>query len=161
MTKRMFGKPLAVVAVAAALMMSACSGTGGTKQTVGTVLGAAGGGLLGAQVGSGTGRLIAVGAGTLAGAWLGNEIGASLDKADRLHAQQATMRALETAPSGTSVTWNNPDSGNHGRVVPTRTYEMAGGPCREYQTTIIVGGEPRQGVGRACRLQDGSWEITG
>src|SRR3546814_9435379 len=141
------------LAIAAVMALSACGGTiGGTKQTIGTVVGAAGGGLLGSTIGSGTGRLIAVGAGTLLGGYLGSEVGASLDKADEVHAQQAATRALETAPTGSIVSWKNPDSGNHGQVVPQRTFEMGGGPCREYQTTVWVGGRAEAGDRKSTRL---------
>ncbi len=31
--------------------------------------------------------------------------------------------------------------------------------CREYQSSIIVGGKPQETWGQACRRPDGSWEI--
>lgn len=33
------------------------------------------------------------------------------------------------------------------------------GPCREYQSQIMVGGKPRQVIGTACRQADGAWKI--
>jgi surface antigen len=63
-------------------------------------------------------------------------------------------------PSGQSVAWQNPDSGNAGTVMPTRTYQTASGQyCREYQQTISVGGERHQSYGTACRQPDGTWRI--
>lgn len=35
------------------------------------------------------------------------------------------------------------------------------GRCREYQTTIMVGGEPAKTWGHACQRPDGSWEVIG
>ena len=32
-------------------------------------------------------------------------------------------------------------------------------PCREFTTTINIGGQQQQGVGTACRQADGSWLI--
>ena len=32
--------------------------------------------------------------------------------------------------------------------------------CREFTRTIIIGGEPQQGVGTACLHSDGSWQIV-
>jgi surface antigen len=66
--------------------------------------GAAVGGLLGSQVGKGSGKLAATAAGVVLGGWLGNEIGASLDKADRSQMSYATQRAY-TAPVGQQITW--------------------------------------------------------
>jgi surface antigen len=88
-----------------------------SKQTAGTVLGAIGGGLADAQFGAGRGQLVAVGAGTPIGAWLGAEIGAPLDRADRLYVQE-TYAALEHNPTATASTWRNPDTGNYGAVTP-------------------------------------------
>lgn len=129
------------------------------KQTAGTVLGGVGGGLLGAQVGGGRGQLVATGAGAVLGAWLGSEVGASLDSADRMAAQQATYQALEYNPTGQTAQWNNPDSGRHGSVTPTRTYETAGQVCREYEHTVVIDGRREVAYGEACRDADGRWRI--
>ena len=56
-----------VAALAIALTATACAGRTGPKQTVGTLGGAAVGGLIGSQIGSGKGRLIATGAGVFLG----------------------------------------------------------------------------------------------
>ena len=48
-----------------------------------------------------------------------------------------------------------------GSVTPLRTTETAqNNVCREFQQTITVGGETRQGYGTACRQPDGSWRIV-
>lgn len=149
--------PVALVALA----LAACESTGGQKQTIGTVLGGVGGAVAGSQIGGGSGRIVAVAAGTMLGALLGSEVGRSLDKADQAAAQRTTQQALETAPSGSSSTWRNPDSGHYGTVTPTRTYESTQGqPCREFQQTVTVGGKTEQAYGTACRQADGSWKIV-
>lgn len=123
------------------------------------MLGAIGGGILGSQIGGGRGKLAATAAGTLLGAWVGGEVGASLDRADRLYLQQATYSALENNPTGTASTWNNPDSGHHGSVTPLRTYKTASEDCREYEQHIIIDGQDKIGYGTACRQPDGRWKI--
>jgi surface antigen len=130
----------------------------GAKTGVGAALGAAGGGLLAAAVG-GSGAGIA--AGVLLGGLAGGALGSSLDAQDRRIAGQNSQSALETAPSGTTTTWHNPDSGNSGTVTPTRTYQDSSGQyCREYQQTITVGGKQEQSYGTACRQPDGSWKLV-
>lgn len=132
----------------------------GNKQMVGTGAGALVGGILGSNVGGGKGQLWATGAGALIGALVGSEIGASLDNADRAAAGGAYSRA-HSAPMGESVNWNNPESGNHGTVTPTRDgYSSSGRYCREYQQTIVVGGKTQSGYGTACQQPDGTWEIV-
>ena len=148
-----------MVAIVLVTALAGCSG--GEKQSMGTVLGAGLGALAGSQVGKGKGKLVAVAVGTLAGAALGSEIGKSLDRADRLAMRQSTQKALENNRTGNASTWRNPDSGNHGTVTPTRTYEVASGDvCREYQQTVTIGGKTQTVVGRACRQADGTWRIV-
>lgn len=150
-----------IASLAAILLLPACQASQmGTKEGVGTLGGAALGGLLGSQIGGGSGKLVATGAGVLLGGWLGNEIGASLDKADRMYATGAETRAY-TAPIGQQITWNNPESGNSGVIVPVRDgYASNGAYCREFQQTIMIGGRQQQGYGKACQQPDGSWKIV-
>lgn len=145
-------------------LFAACSQNGGrdggiSKQDVGTLGGAVGGAWIGSNVGKGKGNIAAIAAGTLLGAYLGNQVGASLDRADMAYYNKTSQSALETAPTGKSIAWTNPDSGNGGTITPTRTYESAGTYCREYTQTITVGGKTQEGYGRACRQPDGSWKI--
>jgi surface antigen len=128
----------------------------GPKQTVGTLVGAGTGALIGAQIGDGKGQLIATSVGTLLGAYLGNEAGKSLDRADRLYASRAEHEALEYTPSGSSTPWRNPDTGS---VMPIETYETASGQyCREFQHQAQIGGHARDVYGTACRTPDGQWQ---
>lgn len=130
-----------------------------TKENAGMGLGALAGGLAGSQLGDGSGQLWATGAGVLLGGLLGSNIGASLDKADRAYAGQASQRA-NSAPIGEQVSWNNPQTGNHGTITPVRDGRTNDGRyCREYQQTITVGGRKETGYGTACQSQNGDWEI--
>ena len=148
------------------VLTSACDTTTGnselfSKRNIGTIAGAAGGAIIGSNVGKGTGNIVAIAAGTLLGGALGNQIGASLDRADMAYYNRSSQQALETAPVNTPVTWTNPDSGNSGTITPTRTFQTNDGAyCREYTQTIVVGGKPTQGYGKACRQQDGTWKIA-
>ncbi len=142
--------------------LTACETTQdwGTKQTVGTLGGAAAGGLLGSQIGKGSGRAWGAGVGVLLGALVGGEIGKSLDSADKAALVQAQDRAY-AAPIGENIRWNNAQSGNHGTIVPVRDGTTPGGDyCREFQQTITVGGQMQKGYGTACRAPDGQWKIV-
>ncbi len=131
------------------------------KRSLGALLGAGLGALAGSQIGGGTGRLAAVAIGALGGAYLGGEVGRSLDRADKAHAERAVQSTLEYTRTGQTVRWRNPDSGHSGTFTPTRTYRTAsGGNCREYQTTVTVGGQSKDAYGTACRQGDGSWKIN-
>ncbi len=160
------------VAIALSLSLAACAQPGGygggggsggfglNKSTGGGLLGAVGGGLAGAQFGRGKGQLAMTAAGTLLGAFVGSQVGQSLDRADEMHANRAGQQAFESAPVGRSIAWNNPDSGAYGAITPVRTYDAGAGQyCREYQQTVVVGGQQQQSFGNACRQPDGSWKV--
>lgn len=144
-----------------------CSGgsapaySGGSHQAGGTVIGGVVGALVGSQLGKGNGKLAAVGVGTLIGALVGNDIGRSMDSVDRSYATGAVNRALETAPTCTTITWDNPQTGNYGAITPTRTFEPSPGRyCREFQQQVVIGGTLQDAYGTACRQPDGSWQIV-
>lgn len=130
------------------------------KQSGGTLIGGVAGGLLGSQFGKGEGQLLATGIGALAGAFVGNSIGQSLDEHDKLMLEKSSRQALEYSPSGSSVEWNNPDSGNYGSITPTKTVKRNNQYCREYMQEVVIGGEKKKAYGQACRQPDGNWKIV-
>jgi surface antigen len=68
--------------------------------------------------------------------------------------------SLETVRTGVTSEWRNPDTQYEYAVTPTRTYETAQGPCREYTLDASIGGKTEQIYGNACRQADGSWKIV-
>ncbi len=147
---------IACVAAAAAVALTGCENPP-TKQQTGAVAGAVVGGVVGSTIGGGTGRTVAIIAGTVAGAVIGGKIGQKMDEADKLKAAQA----LESTPTGQGATWRNPDSGAQYTMTPTRTYEVAGAPCREFNVNATMDGKAEQVQGTACRQADGSWKTKG
>ena len=137
--------------------VAACGPNGPTKSDTGLAVGAVAGGILGNQVGSGTGKVLATVAGAVVGGIVGSEIGRSLDRQDRLLAQQAEYDALERGSSGVPQRWRNPDNGRYGDVVPSRPYRRGAEDCRDYTHTIYVDGRPQTMRGTACRNPDGTW----
>jgi len=125
------------------------------RELIGQIVGGATGGLVGSQIGDGTGRLVAVAAGTVIGMIVGGEVGRSMDRTDKLCVDQA----LENAPDGTKIHWN--DNDRQYTVTPQNTQQNADGQyCREYQTETQVGGKTQNMYGKACRQPDGSWKIV-
>jgi len=71
------------------------------------------------------------------------------------------QNALEYNRTNQVSTWVNPDTGQSGSMVPTRTFQNAvGQPCREFTQSILIAGEEQHGYGTACRQPDGSWQIV-
>ncbi|BAU49687.1 hypothetical protein SVA_3139 [Sulfurifustis variabilis] len=157
------------VALASLLVVSGCATYQGPQEQAGMVIGGIVGGILGSEIGGGYGRghhgyygrypapTAAIIAGTIAGAMIGGAIGRSMDETDRLK----TAATLETVRTGVPSTWRNPDTGNQYAVTPTKTYETASGPCREYTIDAVIGGKKEKIYGTACRQPDGSWKVQG
>ena len=143
-----------LVVLLSTFAMYGCETT--THAQEGQVIGAVLGGIAGAQVGDGSGRTAAIILGTLAGSMIGQHIGQSMDDTDRLMAAQT----LNDNRTGETRSWVNPDTGYSYNFTPTRTYENASGPCREFQLDATVGGQSDEDVyGTACLQADGSWLI--
>nr|CAX83991.1 17 kDa surface antigen precursor [uncultured bacterium] len=161
MTMKKFSS-LAVAAVfAATSVLAGCQGMqDAPKQTGGAVLGGVAGGALGSQIGGGMGKTAAIVGGTLLGALLGSEVGKSLDRADQASLSRTTHSALESAPTGSPMSWNNPDSGHAGTVVPTSTYYRGNTPCRDFTSTVTIDGRNEPMKGSACRDPDGTWRLS-
>lgn len=143
------------IAASCALLLSACANYQSQQEQTGMVIGGLLGGVLGSQVGHGDGRTTAIILGTLAGTAIGGSVGHSMAEADRVK----TAQTLETVRTGVPSSWRNPDTGNQYVVVPTRTYDSASGPCREYSIDAVVGGKKDKVFGTACRQADGSWQM--
>ena len=153
-------KNVVITTVLATTLLTGCAGTY-NKATTGAALGALAGTALAYGLAKDSGKkdlwLIA---GAAAGGLAGNNIGAKLDERDRLLLGQTFQNTLENAPTNQSGSWNNPNTGNSGSVTPTATHLSANEqPCREFTTTVNIGGQPQQGYGTACRQADGSWKI--
>ena len=76
------------------------------------------------------------------------------------------LAACETSPETETITWNAPRQGTvQTTPSPPLTTPQTAAPsepqCREYQTTVTIGGKPQKAYGRACRQPDGTWKQVG
>jgi surface antigen len=146
-------KASGIVAILAFLM--GCTGNYATKENAGTLTGAAVGDV-GSQIGGGKGQLAATAAGAIAGALVGGTVGKSMDEVDRMKANQA----LESSRIGYTTSWRNPDTDDTYSITPTRTYETASGPCRDFTTQAVIDGKRETLYGTACRQPDDTWRTS-
>lgn len=160
MRRNTLGKVAAIVLLT--FTLSSCASM---QQTYGENPKAMLGGLLGAGAGAGIAALAGGGPGAIVGAAVGGAliggfVGHKMDNNDKQKATQAAQQAFEQNQAGQTTVWNNPDSGNSGSITPTKTYQLASGQyCRQYQQTIVIGGEQHQTYGTACRQADGTWQV--
>jgi len=124
-----------------------------TGNAVGTAAGAAAGGLIASQLSGGNNAGVTL-AGILAGALVGGAIARSMEPVD----QACVSQALNYAPNGAPIEWQNPANHASYWVTPTRTeMQPDGTPCRYYTTEALDQGRREAATGYACRQADGTW----
>ncbi len=137
------------------LCLNGCSPGNNTQGA--SAAGAATGALLGAAAFQGEDAWLGILGSALVGGVIGNQIGKYMDRQD----QANMVTALNKTPQGQQASWTNSKSNITYTVIPEKNYQNNKGQyCREYQTTITVGGEDKQAYGRACRQADGQWKIV-
>jgi surface antigen len=124
---------------------------------IGSLGGAAIGGLLGNQFGGGGGKGLLTAVGVVGGALAGGYLGRQMDPAD--HA--CVGRTLENTPTGQTVAWHDPQKDSSYWVTPTGNFQGANGEaCRNFTTQAVIDGKTQQVAGTACRQPDGSWRTV-
>ncbi|MHA1598089.1 MAG: RT0821/Lpp0805 family surface protein [Alphaproteobacteria bacterium] len=136
-----------------------------TYEAMGIVAGGLAGGAVGAELGAGVGQMISMAGGTLAGAGFGYVAGGILGESDQAAYDKSSQMALNSASDGSVSEWSNPETGNGGILIPTRTYMTGDGRyCRDYRVTHAVKDEAAdtgafiRKNGSACQQADGSWK---
>ncbi len=144
------------------VLVFAMYGCASTGQQNGKMGGAVTGGALGAIIGNAVDckgcALIGGLLGAAAGGYVGGEIGKRMDEQDAARMNNT----INTAPTGQTVSWSNPDTSIKYDVTPTRTYRepRANDYCREVTIgQADVGGNRQEVYGTACRQPDGSWKM--
>ena len=145
-----------VISASALILLTLLSACTVSREQGGAAAGAVVGGVVGSQIGGGSGQDVATALGIIGGAIVGASIGRSFDQLDAIN----THQTLENNKTNQTSNWVNPDSGNRYSLTPTNTFQTTSGQyCREYQTSVTVGGELQKGYGTACRQPDGHWQI--
>lgn len=126
------------------------------RQEIGAVLGGVAGGVVGSRVSSPENRLVGVIVGAAAGALIGARIGRELDEGDR----GCFGHALEIAPPGGRITWQNHETGVSYSLVPGAGRQERTGMCRDFTLVASAGAEKSKRTGRACQTSRGVWKIA-
>lgn len=101
-----------------ALVLAGCQMNQDTQRALSQITGGLMGGLAGSLVGDGVGRYIAMGVGAAAGAWLAGEVFDALSPEDKAYAMDSVY---QTASTGETVTWSNPNTKVSGKTTVTET----------------------------------------
>ena len=90
--------------------------------------------------------------------WLRGREGLRLTADDFALQRAAIRRTLDEEPDGGRGTWENPDTGHSGEVLPLRTSVRDDQRCRVFRL-IMRGAQTRDLEFRACKQPDGEWRI--
>jgi surface antigen len=127
------------------------------RDLIGGAIGGAAGGYIGSTIGKGDSKLAATAIGAILGALVGGSIGRAMDQVD----QTCVGRVLETARTGQTVRWRNPDSGSRYEVTPVATNTSDPNRyCRDYTARSTIDGRTETTRGIACRQHDGTWKTV-
>ncbi|MBT3305632.1 MAG: hypothetical protein HN377_04030 [Alphaproteobacteria bacterium] len=152
-----------IVAVVLAVSVGGCTNVEMSREEMlGAAAGAAAGGFLGFQMGGGLlmHSLYAT-AGTVAGGAGGYYATRALMGSDLAAYERTAQKGLAQANDGQVLDWQNPETGNSGIFRTIRSFQMADGRyCRQYRTTVSFDRDVQSGVGMACKMDGGQWQVV-
>ena len=86
---------------------------------------------------------------------------APLSELERVLAQEALQKALESVASQRLYRWENHDSGISGFITPLRTFKIQTGHyCRQFMEAVAKDGKIASSVHTACRTDQGRWIVV-
>lgn len=84
-----------------------------------------------------------------------------LTDADWKLESQAFLKAVEEMPDGSAATWQNPETGNSGAIVPLERFEGENGmACRKIRETFKSSMYESAYTVTVCRNADNEWKVT-
>ena len=86
-------------------------------------------------------------------------IAAQPSEADLVYAREAAADVLAKNGKGSSVPWENPNTGAGGNITPLALYSEGRQSCRDFLASYVHGGAQDWLQGSACRTGSGTWEV--
>ena len=151
-----------IIVLVFATSLAACQTSDPANQrAVGTLSGMILGAFVGYQLlGNGSGQTIMAILGAAAGGAGGFYATDYIIRRDQARKDKAAYLGLDSAAEGSTVYWENADTGSAGSFTILRSFQSADGRyCREFKASTM--GELRTvtQTETACRLQTGAWEV--
>jgi surface antigen len=83
-----------------------------------------------------------------------------MNNADWSLATAALREALAKGDDGSSIPWQNPDTGARGTVTPVASsFVQEGFACRNFLASHVGNGQENWFEGTACRVHRGQWDV--
>lgn len=91
------------------------------------------------------------------GAMMAGAVGFSAYEISMMHNAE---RTAYNTPTGSQITWRNPQNGNGVTIIPAGDpYPYNGTMCRKFAMTVFLGNQVRQGSAVACQDNNGNWRV--
>jgi surface antigen len=74
--------------------------------------------------------------------------------------REAVYATLDTEPDGKTVTWENRETGNYGKITPLDTSGTPEAKCRRVRIFNNAAGRTGESVFHFCRQPDGEWKAA-
>jgi surface antigen len=92
--------------------------------------------------------------------WLRNSAAINLTEEDWRLAKEAADKALNEATDGTTVSWENEDTGASGSSTPLKSGKKDGMRCRYLKLISVARGISGEMIFLFCKHEDGIWRIN-
>ena len=92
--------------------------------------------------------------------WLKNSAAINLTEEDWRLAKEAADNALNEAKDGTTVSWENEDTGASGSSTPLKSGKKDGMRCRYLKLKSTAKGINGEMIFLFCKYEDGLWKIN-
>ena len=111
-------------------------------------------------LGSGTGQTIMTVLGAAAGGAGGYYAADYIIRMDKQKMERAAFLSLDSAAEGSTVYWENEDTGSAGSFTILRSFQSSNGRrCREFIANTMGEAATVERQETACQIRNGAWEI--
>ena len=142
------------------LLVSACSNSDENKklsQLIGSGIGA----IIGSELGSGTGKQIYTILGAAGGYLIGGQIANILNDQDRVELNKKINNSLENGFANQDYNWeSNTEENTRATITPGENYKLDQKNCRDFKKTVIKDDKIYESDSKACRDPEGNWIIS-
>ena len=142
------------------LLLSSCSNSDDNKK-LSQLIGSGVGAIIGSELGSGTGKQIFTILGAAGGYLIGGQIADILNDRDRIALNKEINNSLENGFTNQDYNWeSNTEENTSATITPGERYNMDQKNCRNFKKTVIKNDKVYESDSKACRDPNGNWIIS-
>lgn len=136
-----------------------CQSSEDSKQ-LGQMLGGTLGAIVGSKFGSGTGKTIYTIIGGAGGFIIGGKLASILSQSEKNELNKLTQESLEKDEINESSLWKSKEKNNlSAEIAPVENFTLNEHSCRKFKQTIINEDIKEVTEAKACRDNKGNWQI--